>query len=76
MARSALKDAAVTRIARPRKRHERNSAGPNRESGETEASSARTLTLQHRSVGLDENVRALLDWLVDEELKRWQHEEL
>jgi hypothetical protein len=33
------------------------------------------LTLHHRSVGLEDNVRTLLDWLVDQELKRWQSEE-
>jgi len=32
------------------------------------------LTLHQRSVALDDNVRDLLDWLIDEELKRWQRE--
>ena len=32
------------------------------------------LTLHRRSVALDDNVRDLLDWLIDEELKRWQRE--
>lgn len=33
-----------------------------------------TLTLHPRSVALPDNVRDLLDWLIDEELKRWQRE--
>jgi hypothetical protein len=33
------------------------------------------LTLHDRSVALPDNVRELLDWLIDEELKRWQREE-
>jgi hypothetical protein len=32
------------------------------------------LTLHPRSVALPDNVRDLLDWLIDEELKRWQRE--
>jgi len=32
------------------------------------------LTLHQRSVALQDNVRDLLDWLIDEELKRWQRE--
>jgi len=32
------------------------------------------LTLPDRSDALPDNVRELLDWLVDEELKRWQRE--
>lgn len=32
------------------------------------------LTLHDRSVALPDNVRDLLDWLIDEELKRWQRE--
>lgn len=36
--------------------------------------SAHTLTLHDRSVALPDNVRDLLDWLIDEELKRWQRE--
>jgi hypothetical protein len=34
----------------------------------------RALTLRERSVALPDNVRDLLDWLIDEELKRWQRE--
>lgn len=37
--------------------------------------SMRSLTLPAQSVALPDNVRALLDWLIDEELKRWQREE-
>lgn len=33
-----------------------------------------SLTPQNRSVAVDDNVRELLDWLVDEELRRWQLE--
>jgi hypothetical protein len=33
------------------------------------------LTLHQRSVGLKDNERTLLDWLVDEELKQWRREE-
>jgi len=38
------------------------------------AQPSNTLTLHHRSVALPDNVRDLLDWLIDEELKRWQRE--
>jgi len=34
-----------------------------------------SLTLADRSVALPEHVRDLLDWLIDEELKRWLREE-
>jgi hypothetical protein len=34
-----------------------------------------SLTIDDRSVALPEHVRELLDWLVDEELKRWLREE-
>lgn len=37
--------------------------------------STRALTLPDRSVALPDNVRELLDWLIDEELKRWLREE-
>ena len=37
-----------------------------------DASQANRLTLHDRSVALPDNVRELLDWLIDEELKRWQ----
>lgn len=42
---------------------------------EINASPASRLTLNDRSVALPDNVRELLDWLIDEELKRWQREE-
>jgi hypothetical protein len=42
---------------------------------ETQVERPRLLTLHQRSGGLDDNVRNLLDWLVDEELRRWQREE-
>lgn len=38
------------------------------------AQPSNVLTLHHRSVALPDNVRDLLDWLIDEELKRWQRE--
>ena len=49
--------------------------------GDTQArdlqgSAVPSLTLHERSVGLEDNVRNLLDWLVDEELERWRREEL
>jgi hypothetical protein len=43
-------------------------------SRETTDRSPHTLTLHERSVALPDNVRDLLDWLIDEELKRWQRE--
>jgi hypothetical protein len=42
---------------------------------ENRVSERTVLTLHQRSGGLEDNVRTLLDWLVDEELKRWQREE-
>lgn len=42
---------------------------------EIDASPANHLTLPDRSGALPEHVRELLDWLIDEELKRWQREE-
>jgi hypothetical protein len=36
---------------------------------------ANALTLHDRSVALPDNVREFLDWLIDEELKRWLREE-
>lgn len=42
---------------------------------EMERSEARALTLYERPVLLADNVRNLLDWLVEEELRRWLHEE-
>lgn len=42
---------------------------------ENAGSSADGLTLYDRSVALPIHVRELLDWLIDEELKRWQREE-
>ena len=42
---------------------------------ENRAPERAVLTLHQRSGGLEDNVRTLLDWLVGEELKRWQREE-
>ncbi len=42
---------------------------------EIECSNPRGLTPHDRPVLLADNVRALFDWLVDEELKRWQRED-
>lgn len=39
--------------------------------GASAPQSANLLTLYRRSVALPDNVRELLDWLIDEELKRW-----
>ncbi len=41
----------------------------------TGAHAPNSLTLADRSVALPEHVRELLDWLIDEELKRWLREE-
>lgn len=41
---------------------------------EFSAQPSNVLTLHRRSVALDDNVRDLLDWLIDEELKRWQRD--
>jgi hypothetical protein len=38
------------------------------------ATPQRPLTSHERSAGVDPNVQQLLDWLVDEELRRWQRE--
>ena len=38
----------------------------------TSVFSQNSLRLQSQAVGLENNVRELLDWLISEELKRWQ----
>jgi hypothetical protein len=47
-------------------------ASPTASYGGFERYSSNGLTLHERSVGLPDDVRELLDWLIDEELRRWQ----
>lgn len=50
---------------------------PGIEAGQVSKSAGRSrsgLTSGTLSGELPENVRSLLDWLIDEELRRWQHE--
>jgi hypothetical protein len=76
LARGAFESAAVTHVRRPTsspsRADQRDATGQVRE---IEAPTRRALTLHQRSVALESNVQDFLDWLVDEELERWQREE-
>jgi hypothetical protein len=76
LAPGALEGAAVTRVrARKSSQPHADQRGAAREVRGIEAPTRRALTLHLRSVALESNVQDLLDWLVDEELERWQREE-